>query len=406
MDASKVDAGLPRIVEHMEEVGYSEGYISGLERTARWLVGQASGWESWDDAFPAAEGRWGKAGAKHPKQYIRILRQFDEEGVLPRTEASRRYVHKRVRDGLCPGFAAVCDAYESSPAAGSKKPTTVYEEISNASAFLARLEVRGRTEVADVTEGDVIEVLTSPDGGPAYSVSHVSQVKAVLSGCGLEECARLAAMLPIPKKWRKVGDVLSAREREKVRAVLEEPGNALSLRDRAIVSVLFYTGMRACDVSSLRLGDIDWENDKIEIVQQKTGRPLTLPLIAPVGNAIFDYVTTERGDSDSPYVFLSLGWPFGRICGSRIGKIAGNALAIAGVGRGPNGNAGGAHLFRRTAASAMMGGGADRSVIAATLGHASARTTEKYVTADVEGLRRCALDVSRFPVGEGVLAWK
>lgn len=406
MDTPRMESELARLAEHMRATGYSDHYIAGMERTARWIVEEAPDWKGWDDAPAAAEAKWGKAGAKHPKQYIRILRQLDEEGILPRTEESRRYVHARMRDGLCPGFAAICDAYEASPKAASKKPTTVYEEISNASAFLARLESLGCTGIADVAEGDVLAVLTGPDGGPAFSTSHVSQVKAVLAGCGVEGCERLASLLPVPKKWRKVGDVLTPAEREKVRDVLSDPGNALSLRDRAIVSVLFYTGMRACDVSSLRLDAIDWESDVIEVVQQKTGRPLVLPLTAPVGNAIFDYVTSERGESDSPYVFLSLGWPYGRICGSRIGKIADEVLAMAGVGRGPNGSAGGAHLFRRTAASAMSGSGSDRAVIAATLGHASARSAEKYVTADVERLRRCALDVSRFPLGKGALSWK
>ena len=42
-------------------------------------------------------------------------------------------------------------------------------------------------------------------------------------------------------------------------------------------------------------------------------------------------------------------------------------------------------------------------MIAATLGHSSPRSTERYMVADVEGLRRLALDVSRFPVAEGVL---
>jgi hypothetical protein len=41
--------------------------------------------------------------------------------------------------------------------------------------------------------------------------------------------------------------------------------------------------------------------------------------------------------------------------------------------------------------------------VAATLGHASRESTDAYVVADVEALRTCALDVSRFPVREGAL---
>ena len=64
----------------------------------------------------------------------------------------------------------------------------------------------------------------------------------------------------------------------------------------------------------------------------------------------------------------------------------------------------GTHLFRRTVATAMLGSGADRSVIAAALGHSSPVTAERYIAADVEGLRRRAIDVSGFPVAEGALS--
>ena len=54
----------------------------------------------------------------------------------------------------------------------------------------------------------------------------------------------------------------------------------VSARDAAITLLALSTGLRACDIVALRLGDVDWRGHTIGIVQQKTGNPLTLPLPA------------------------------------------------------------------------------------------------------------------------------
>ncbi|MBQ6521662.1 MAG: tyrosine-type recombinase/integrase [Atopobiaceae bacterium] len=404
METSKIEEGLPVIVDHMGRVGYSEGYIASVERLARWIIENAHEWSGWDDAKAAVSEKWGEGSVgSGVRCHLTLIRQFIDYGALPRTEASRRYERRGARAKLGHGFAQVCDSYEASPEAASKKPSTVRNELSNAASFLAKLESMGVTSVDDVTEENILEILTGPDGGPAFSTSHVKQVKAVLS-CAhdVDGCMRLASLLPVPKRWRKIVDAMTEDERGNVGKALADPGSALSQRDRAIGCVLLYTGMRPCAVAALRLDSIDWERDVIELDQGKTGERLRIPLVAQVGNAIFDYVTGERGPSSCPYVFLSLEWPFGRLGSSSIGDVAGRVLDAAGVRR-EEGDRRGARLFRRTVASAMMSAGVDRSVIAATLGHASPASAESYMSADVEGLRRRALDVSRFPIAEGAL---
>lgn len=66
-----------------------------------------------------------------------------------------------------------------------------------------------------------------------------------------------------------------------------------------------YTGLRGCDISALTLENFDWEHDLIKNTKAKTGQPLTLPLRAVVGNAVFDYLLKERPQCPEPYVFSS-----------------------------------------------------------------------------------------------------
>jgi site-specific recombinase XerD len=56
-------------------------------------------------------------------------------------------------------------------------------------------------------------------------------------------------------------------------------------------------------------------------------------------------------------------------------------------------------------ATEMIGNGTDRAVAASVLGHESPTTTDGYMSTSAEGLRaHASLDVSRFPMGEGVLS--
>lgn len=54
---------------------------------------------------------------------------------------------------------------------------------------------------------------------------------------------------------------------------------------------------------------IDWEADEIRIVQNKTDVPLILPLTAVIGNAIYDYIRSERPESSDSHIFLGVNRP-------------------------------------------------------------------------------------------------
>ena len=62
------------------------------------------------------------------------------------------------------------------------------------------------------------------------------------------------------------------------------------MRERAIGMLLFFTGIRSCDICYMKFSDIDWEKEELHIIQQKTANILFLPMSAAVGNAIYDYV--------------------------------------------------------------------------------------------------------------------
>ena len=70
--------------------------------------------------------------------------------------------------------------------------------------------------------------------------------------------------------------------------------SAAGKRDYAMILATARLGLRISDLRQLELGDLDWRAKTITIVQHKTGRPLSLPLLDDVGWAIIDYVGHGR----------------------------------------------------------------------------------------------------------------
>nr|WP_304056658.1 tyrosine-type recombinase/integrase [Enterocloster clostridioformis] len=142
---------------------------------------------------------------------------------------------------------------------------------------------------------------------------------------------------------------------------------------------------------NLRMSDIDWNRKKIHLVMGKTGQPIDIPLLDPVGWSIIDYLKNGRPATSHDHVFVRHRAPFGPLGGSGLGTALRRYIVKAGIdtcGRGHHG----LHSLRSTLAGNMLTSGAPLPVISQTLGHQDIKTTELYLKVDVEHLRRCALD--------------
>nr|WP_241249578.1 tyrosine-type recombinase/integrase [Agrococcus sp. KRD186] len=172
-------------------------------------------------------------------------------------------------------------------------------------------------------------------------------------------------------------------------------------RDYAIVRLALSTGLRCCDIVSLRLDEIDWRRDEIRLVQNKTSAPLTLPLSAEAGNAIADWLLQGRPESDAPEVFVRLYAPFTKLTGPTGALIMGRWLAEAGVShRAHDGKT--FHALRRTTGTRLIESGAELALTAQVLGHATVESSRRYIALADDSLRECALPLDTFaPTKEG-----
>jgi integrase len=166
-----------------------------------------------------------------------------------------------------------------------------------------------------------------------------------------------------------------------------------SKRTKAIILLLLKLGLRESDIINLTFQEIDWRNDKIRLVQKKTGTPLVLPLLTDVGNALMDYILYERPKRDDryPYIFLRKQAPYRKLttlyptCSKLLKK-----LEIKPV----NGKAAGSRIFRYTTVYRLLAAKTPHQIITGTLGHVSRESDKPYISMEESMLRLCALDLS------------
>ena len=150
-------------------------------------------------------------------------------------------------------------------------------------------------------------------------------------------------------------------------------------------------GVRAGDITSLMLRDIDWGRRVISITQNKTGKPVHLPMPIEVGNCIYRYLRDGRPESESGFVFLSHKAPYS--------KLESGACA-AGLNRmlSPDGRRAyrhGFHITRKTFASRLLESGQGTDDIADLLGHDGNHTVMAYLSTDESRMRMCGLPAAK-----------
>lgn len=201
--------------------------------------------------------------------------------------------------------------------------------------------------------------------------------------------AALADCVPSIRRWRLAG-LPTFLPPAKVQKVLDacDRTTAMGHRDYAVLMLLAKLGLRASEVATLNLDDIDWQSGTI-LVHGKGRRQATMPLRHDVGTAIVAYIRHGRPASTCRRVFLrTLAPHVGFASGCAITMIAKQALERAGI----DGYAHhGAHLFRHSLATDLLRSGASFAEIGQLLRHRSIDSTRIYAKLDIEKLRELSL---------------
>ncbi len=206
----------------------------------------------------------------------------------------------------------------------------------------------------------------------------------------------LATAIVLPHRPRPLpAAVLTATAVERVLAV-PDVASVLGLRDRAILELLYATGLRRAEVTRLRLEEVDWERRTVWVRHGKGGRDRVVPAGARALCWMERYLRHARPalihGRDPGCIFLTCR---GReLSPKHLGERVGTYLRRAQVaGRGS------CHIFRHTMATLMFERGADIRCLQAILGHARLTTTEIYTRVGIAQL--CAIHARTHPAESG-----
>jgi integrase/recombinase XerD len=182
--------------------------------------------------------------------------------------------------------------------------------------------------------------------------------------------------LPSGPPWDVVQEILDATSGDQPTAI----------RDHAILMVLAVYGVRSSEVAQLRLGDIDWQNERIAFTRAKVGGSHSFPLHERVGAAIVRYLKEVRPKSRCREVFLTRHAPIGPLSGGALWAVVSRQLR----GRALSIKHHGPHSLRHACATRLINEGLSLKEIGDHLGQRDPEATRIYAKVDLVRLRQVA----------------
>jgi integrase/recombinase XerD len=195
-----------------------------------------------------------------------------------------------------------------------------------------------------------------------------------------------AVVCPAPRPRRPIPETLSESELHRFLNAFDRT-QSIGKRDFAMALCLCRLGLRAKEVTSLKLEDVDWRARTLHLRQTKTRRSRLVPLPADVARAIRSYLRAGRPPSTSGLVFVQQRLPYAG-ADRRSGFLR---AAVRGAGIRAGLRHKGVHILRHTLATRLHRRGVQLKIIADLLGHVSINTTAGYARVHLHQLRQAAL---------------
>lgn len=260
--------------------------------------------------------------------------------------------------------------------------------------YLEHLSERGIDSLADVDSLGVSGFLAALREGDENHppLSAASSARALVAVRGLHKFAYADGQVPAdvarevkpPTPPRRLPKALSLEDVERLLDAADFDQTPLSVRDRALLEILYGTGARISEAVGLDVDDID-VTERTVLLRGKGGKQRIVPLGSFASKALSAYLVRVRPElarqgRGTPKVFLNArGGPLSRQSAWTVLRSCADKAGLD-VDVSP-------HTLRHSFATHLMEGGADVRVVQELLGHASVTTTQIYTLVTVDQLR-------------------
>lgn len=325
------------------------------------------------------------------KRAILVLDSFNREETIKNRYFTRLcLIENKEYIQLLEQYAEVMKTYEYSTC-------TMERYLSYGMKFLQHLEMEYLYDISRLEAKHIFSYINTLEDYSAVSIKHMTGalrlfVRYLYQNGYIQHdlsnkigSVRRCLSRKLPSYWTKDEVITLLNSIDK--------GNPSEKRDYAMILLVARLGLRSGDLKKLKFENLKWSSNTIELVQSKTGVPISLPLLRDVGWAIIDYVENARPQIDSPYVFLSHNAPYLPLSEQNhlyrtLEKYMQRAhLPIVGKRRS------GMHSLRHSLATTLIEQNTSLHLISDVLGHTSSNSTAVYLQTDIERLRDCALSL-------------
>lgn len=266
-------------------------------------------------------------------------------------------------------------------------PNTTAGYRSDLEKFMAFLAGRGKSGFQEVRRGEVMDFLMAEkERGltPRSLARALVSIRMLFRFLSLEGYVRrdVTEVVESPRLWKLLPEVLSVAE---VEALLRGPdiSTVLGRRDRAVLELLYASGLRASELIRLRVDDVNLQSGFVR-AWGKGGRERIVPLGRSAARTLADYLERSRplllkGRAAADLFLSRRGKPFTR---QWLWRLTGKYLRLAGIDKKA-----GPHILRHSFATHLLGRGAGLRVVQEMLGHSQISTTQVYTHVDRERLK-------------------
>jgi integrase/recombinase XerC len=297
------------------------------------------------------------------------------------------------KDKLPPDLALAISAfgrYLTGERARSEHTVRAY--LSDVGSLLEHAASEGIRELGEIELGTLRRWLgAQSDAGISRStLARRSATARTFTAWALREDligADPALRLKAPKKESSLPGVLQQQQLVRLLTELQEAaqdGSPIALRNRAMVELLYATGIRVGELAGLDVDDLDPDRRTLRVLG-KGNKERTVPYGLPAALAVDDWLRRGRGKlvsaGSGPALFLG-------VRGARVDQRQVRSL-VRGLFEALGDTAAtGPHALRHSAATHLLDGGADLRAVQEILGHSSLATTQIYTHVSVDRLRK------------------
>lgn len=370
--------------------------------------------EAWDELFVFLEANrldyfkeialcWATYMQRYTTQWwafrraIRIFEQFRNSGNInpaivysygkDRAEYLPEWCQKEYKDFI---VGRQRDGFASS---------TVQMYRSSCLRFLEYLSKVGITVWASISP-EVIKNfhISDPHSTPEARNAYAAKVRVFLEYLAVKGLVPSSLHLALSNEYAPSVNIIKTFNENDLTAIYDFRDHAQSgiqLRSAAVIMLGLRMGIRASDITKLKLSDISWDKATIPVQQKKNDKFIKLPMPTEVGNSLYKYIMHGRPSTDSDYIFINHKVPYGKLNRRACTRALKKAL--------PN-NPHGFHITRKTFASRMLVNNIKPATIAEALGHSNNSTVMTYLATDGRAMRKCAISLKGIDVKGGILS--